>query len=154
MEVFRIRSIEVTERTLQKGSRGFGWTINWSSNGIRPNKQQTGPETPRTFTIEIRNIQYDCTPTIRSDGFCEPVWLWPHLRTTYTIGQSPPSWVAGCSSAGRPAQGTSGRHIQNQKIFALNGHASLQEGHWGHSENGDPGSSTKNCMMFGDQITP
>jgi hypothetical protein len=42
---------------------GFGWTINWSSNGIRPNKQQTGPETPRTFTIEIRNIQYDCTPT-------------------------------------------------------------------------------------------
>jgi hypothetical protein len=42
-----------------------------------------------------------------------------------------------------------------RKIFALNGHASPAGRSLGVTvKNGDPGSSTKNCMMFGDQITP
>jgi hypothetical protein len=38
---------------------GFGWLIKWESNGVKLNKEQTGAEHPRTFTIEIRNIRYE-----------------------------------------------------------------------------------------------
>ena len=38
---------------------GFGWTINWGSNGMQLNKERTSPLQPRTFTIEIRNIRYE-----------------------------------------------------------------------------------------------
>lgn len=37
---------------------GFGWVIAWDSNGVRLNRDRTGAEQPRTFTIEIRDIQY------------------------------------------------------------------------------------------------
>jgi hypothetical protein len=38
---------------------GFGWVIAWDSNGVKLNKDQTGPEKSKTFTIEIRNIRYE-----------------------------------------------------------------------------------------------
>lgn len=38
---------------------GFGWVIAWSSNGIKLNKEQTGADKPKTFTIEIRNVRYE-----------------------------------------------------------------------------------------------
>ncbi|MFZ0774711.1 MAG: hypothetical protein WCA49_24285 [Candidatus Sulfotelmatobacter sp.] len=38
---------------------GFGWLIKWESNGVKLNREQTGAEHPKTFTIEIRNIRYE-----------------------------------------------------------------------------------------------
>lgn len=38
---------------------GFGWVINWGSNGVKTNESGTGAENPKTFTIEIRNIRYE-----------------------------------------------------------------------------------------------
>ncbi len=38
---------------------GFGWVISWSSNGVNLNKDGTGAEQPKTFTIEVRNVRYE-----------------------------------------------------------------------------------------------
>jgi hypothetical protein len=38
---------------------GFSWVINWGSNDVNPNDDGTGPERPKTFEIEIRNIRYE-----------------------------------------------------------------------------------------------
>lgn len=38
---------------------GFGWIMTWDSNGVKLNKEQTGAEQPKTFTIEIRNVRYE-----------------------------------------------------------------------------------------------
>jgi hypothetical protein len=38
---------------------GFGWVIAWSSNGVKLNKEQTGADQAKTFTIEIRNVRYE-----------------------------------------------------------------------------------------------
>lgn len=38
---------------------GFGWVITWDANEINLNKDQTGPDKHKKFTIEIRNIRYE-----------------------------------------------------------------------------------------------
>lgn len=38
---------------------GFSWIITWGSNEIQPNEGGTGPQEPKTFEIEIRNIRYE-----------------------------------------------------------------------------------------------
>lgn len=38
---------------------GFAWTINWPSNDVRLNETRTGPENPRTFQFEVRDIRYE-----------------------------------------------------------------------------------------------
>jgi hypothetical protein len=37
---------------------GFGWIIPWGSNNISLNENRTEAQNPKTFTIEIRNLQY------------------------------------------------------------------------------------------------
>lgn len=37
---------------------GFAWVISWGSNGVKLNDEGTGAEEPKTFIIEIRNIEY------------------------------------------------------------------------------------------------
>jgi len=38
---------------------GFGWTIDWSSNGIQLNRERTAPVQPRTLRFQLRNVFYE-----------------------------------------------------------------------------------------------
>jgi hypothetical protein len=38
---------------------GFGWVINWNSNGVETDETGNAPRNPKVFTIEIRNIRYE-----------------------------------------------------------------------------------------------
>jgi hypothetical protein len=55
---FEFNLLDRPEADFARVVNGFTWVINWNSNGLRFNKDRTGPEQPKSFKIEIRNIYY------------------------------------------------------------------------------------------------
>lgn len=47
------------EREFRRVIGGFGWVINWGSNGIKLNEDKKSPDQVKTFEIEIRNARYE-----------------------------------------------------------------------------------------------
>ncbi len=56
---FEVTLSHIPEEEFKRVVGGFGWVINWDSNNVLLNEAGTGPEEPKTFIIEIRNIHWD-----------------------------------------------------------------------------------------------
>jgi len=99
---------------------------------------KTGPETPGHSPSRSATFSTIARLPIRSDGFCETgVALAAPEDDVIPSGQSPPSWVAGCSSPlVDPPKVPPAATFKNQKIFALKWPCiPWQEGSFGgHSE--------------------
>jgi hypothetical protein len=58
-QTFNADLSKITDDRFKRIVGGFGWVIAWDSNDVRLNKEKTGAERPKTFTIEIRNVRYE-----------------------------------------------------------------------------------------------
>lgn len=58
-QLFELDLSQLPEDHFKRVVAGFGWVIDWGSNGIQLNEAGTGPVQPETFEIEIRNVRYE-----------------------------------------------------------------------------------------------
>jgi hypothetical protein len=56
---FILASANIPEEEFACVVGAFSWVISWGSNGVKLNATETGPENPKTFVLEVRNIRYE-----------------------------------------------------------------------------------------------